>query len=110
MYLINTVLTVNWYLLTGSNPPALAELDIRITPPDDNVIYLPGAIDVADYIPSTPTTKGLVTYDFTPNALGLWSVGLSTGDSSNNTDFYTHNIMVSKNDTYTEKFIKSDLL
>lgn len=110
MYLINTELTVNWYLLTGSNPPALSELDIRIVPPIGNAIYLSSAIAAEDYIPSTATTKGLVTYKFTPDELGLWTIGLSNGISSNNTDYYTHDIMVSINDTYIKKHVNSNLL
>lgn len=110
MYLINTELTVNWYLLTGVSPPALATLDIRIVPPNGEAGYLPGVILADDYIPSTVDTKGLVTYRFTPDQLGLWTIGLSVGISSNNQDFYTHDIMVSINDTYTKKFVKSSLL
>ena len=110
MYLINTTLTVNWYLLTGAAPPALSELDIRITPPEGASEYLPGAIDVADYVESTVSTKGLVTYQFTPTKLGLWKVGLSRGTSSVNTEYYTHDIVVSTNDTHTKKFVKSSLL
>lgn len=110
MYLIDTTLSVNWYLLTGDTPPLLAELDIRIVPPKSNAIYIPSAITEFNYIPSTATTKGLVTYEFTPDKLGLWTIGLSTGDSSNNVDFYTHDILVSINDTLTKKFVKSDLL
>lgn len=110
MYLINTVLSVNWYLLTGAAPPPVEELDIRITPPDNNVVYLPGAIAVENYVLSTATTKGLVTYEFTPDALGLWTIGLSRGISSENTEYYTHKIMVSINDTEIIKSVKSSLL
>jgi len=110
MYLINTELTVNFYLLTGAAPPALAELDIRIIPPDGASEYIPNAIDIADYVESTVSTKGLVTYKFTPDQLGLWKVGLSRGTSSVNTEYYTHNIVVSINDTQTKKFVRSSLL
>lgn len=110
MYLINSLLTVNWYLLTGAAPPALAELDIRIVPPDGNAQYIPAAILVENYIPSTAYTKGLVSYQFTPDALGLWTVGLSRGTSTINTDYYTHDILVSTNDIFIKKFVKSSLL
>lgn len=110
MYLINTTLTVNWYLLTGAAPPDLADLDVRIIPPEGNSIYIPGAIDPANYTPSTETTKGLVVYEFTPDILGLWQVSLNRGTSSANTNYYTHNIIVSINDMLTEKFVDSSLL
>ena len=110
MYLINTTISVNWYLFTGAAPPDLAELDIRIVPPKSNAIYLPGAIHPTDYIPSTEFTKGLVTYEFTPNILGLWTIGLSTGTSTSSVDFYTHDVMVSINDTFTKKYVDSNLL
>ena len=111
MYLINTTLKVNWYLLTGAAPPLEADLDIRITPPEGSSIYLPGEILLnGSYIPSTATTKGFVTYNFTPNALGLWKVGISTGTSALNRDYYTHDIVVSTNDVLTKKLVKSSLL
>jgi len=110
MYLINTELTVNWYLLTGDSPPALAALDIRIVPPNGEASYVSGGILADDYTESTADTKGLVVYRFTPDELGLWTIGLSEGISSDNTDFYTHSIMVSTNDIYTQKYVKSSLL
>ena len=82
MYLINTTLTVNWLLLTGATPPLLADLDIRIVPPNGVSSYIASAILGGNYTPSTETTKGSVSYDFTPNALGLWTIGLSNGTSS----------------------------
>jgi len=110
MYLINTTLTVNWYLLTGATPPALADLDIRITPPNGVSQYYNSAILLANYIPSTLTTKGAVSYDFTPNEVGLWKVGLHNGTSALNSEYYTHEIMVGINDTLTKKLVKSSLL
>ena len=110
MYLINTQLTLNWYLLTGANPPALADLDIHVTAPDMTSTYYDAAIASADYTQSTSTTKGLVVWRFTPDQEGLWKVTLTNGSSGTNTEYYTHEIPVGINDTSIQKFIKSNLL
>jgi len=110
MYLINTTLTVNWVLLTVGNPPLLADLDIKIVPPDGTSSYLENSILAGNYTPSTISTKGAVSFDFIPNQLGLWEISLTEGTSALNRNFYTHKIIVSKNDTLIKKFVKSSLL
>ena len=107
MYLLNIELEVNWYILTGAAPPVLADLDVTVIDPDGISNYTNSGILIDDYIPSTDTTKGMVTFRFTPNKKGLWKVKLSEGTSDNNTEYYTHDIMVSINDTNIKKFVDS---
>ena len=105
MYLVNTELEVNWYILTGAAPPLLEDLDVTVVDPDGISVYTDSSILVDDYIPSTETTKGMVTFRFTPNKTGLWKVKLSEGTSGNYTEYYTHDIVVSTNDTHIKKFV-----
>lgn len=111
MYLINTELTVNWYVITGVAPPALSDFNITIVPPNGKATYLTSAITNSnDYVPSTVSTKGFISYKFTPNLVGLWTISLNEGTSASNVDHYTHNILVSINDTLIKKTINSSLL
>lgn len=110
MYLINTEITVNWYLYTANDPPLLADLDIHIVEPDGVSQYIDNAILAPDYTPSTSTTRGVAVYRFTPDKLGLWTITLSEGTGSQNQKFTTYEIVVSTNDILTKKYVKGSLL
>ena len=110
MYLLNSTLTVNWYLETGASPPALATLDIKITRPDRTNQYIDSAILAENYVESTANTKGTVAYDFTPDQEGLWEISLVSGSAAGNSIYYTHKIQVNAANTEIQKFVKGSLL
>ena len=110
MYIVNTAITANFILLTGSSPPALSDLDIRIKKPDGTVQYINSAITSANYTPSTSTTKGFAKYNFTPDSEGVWTIGLHNGTAGNNAEYHTYTITIVKAKSYTKKFIKQGLI
>lgn len=110
MYLNNQALTVNWRLEPVDDPILLASLDLYLTPPDGIVVYTPAAIGAQDYVAPTATEFGMLSYIFTPNQLGLWTVTLTDGTEFANTIWYTYYLQISINDLYTKKFIVGDVL
>lgn len=110
MYILNSTITLNWYLITGDSPPLLANLDIVITKPDGTTQYLSSVINADDYIPSTINSKGAVSYDITPNIEGVWSISLVTGIPSTYTVYGTHELTIHDSDRNIVKFVKESLL
>ena len=110
MYLVNTTITVNWEIPATVITYLLEDFDISIKPPDRISTYIDNAILAENYLAPTPTTDGLVAYDFTPDEVGLWTITLSSGTGAAHVEFYSYKILVSKNDLYTRKKIKRGLI
>lgn len=80
MYVLNTLLTVNFVLPTETAPPAEADLDIVTEAPDGTITYVDDAI--LTYTPATVLTQGSATYAFTANQIGRWRLMLAIGTAA----------------------------
>lgn len=110
MYIVDTNIVVNWILPATDSPLGLADLDIYITPPGGEVVYINGAITGNNYIAPTVDTHGTVSYVLTPDILGLWKIVLASGENEEKVLYTEYKIKVSINDTYTKFFVRGSLL
>lgn len=112
MYLVNTTLTVNWVLRATIYEILRETLDIVIKPPKGkgNEQYFNAAILPENYVQPTSNTDGIVSFDFTPDQVGLWIIVLTDGTEDSNLIYYESKLLISKNDIYTKKHVKGSLL
>lgn len=109
MYVIDTEIEVNWRIPANPVPATYDEYDVTVLKPDGSLLvidsnefegtYTSSGILEEDYIVPDQFNDGAVTFPFTPDVEGVWTVILSTGLPGAHDIYYPYTLRVSSPET-----------
>ena len=99
MYLLNTATTIEWVLGRTPNTLLFSDINLIVTNPDGNVVFLTSPIAEVDFTAPTELTQGEASYTFTPTLEGLWTVFMVTGTSDSHKVISRAKLQVRDNST-----------
>jgi hypothetical protein len=99
MFVINTEITINYFLNNTDEAQLFTDFDVRVVEPNGDFTFYSSAILEADYVAPTSTTSGAVSYSFTPTTPGVWTVALIKGTEPDYDIYNEYTLRVIQPDT-----------
>ncbi len=106
MLIPNTEIQVRWTIPPVVKTYVYTVFDVIVNDPDGNRSYIESAILEANYTAPTYLTSGDITYLFTANTTGLWTVILTLGTSVNSELYSEQFLQVHKIDSVVNQQVK----
>ena len=103
MFVVNTEITVNYLLNSTALAFLYTDFDVRVIKPDGSFNFYDSAILEENYISPTTTTTGAVSYPFTPDVEGVWTVALSKGTAPNYDVYNEYTLRIVVPDTHVRQ-------